>query len=52
MLCVGLFGTCGRSKWRNPFMEKYKELGIKFFNPQVDDWKPELAASRSRSSCK
>lgn len=43
-LCIGLFGTCGNSKWRDPFMEKYKELGIKFFNPQVEDWKPEDAA--------
>jgi hypothetical protein len=42
-LCVGLFGTCGGSKWREPFMKKYVRLGINFFNPQVDDWKPELA---------
>lgn len=43
MLCVGLFGTCGGSKWRNNFMLKYNEMGINYFNPQVDDWKPELA---------
>ena len=43
MLCIGLFGTCGGSKWRDIFIEKYKELGVEFFNPQVDDWKPELA---------
>jgi len=42
-LCIGLFGTCGKSTWRQPFMEVYKEKGIEFFNPQVDDWKPELA---------
>ena len=42
-LCVGLFGTCGGSKWREPFMKKYVRLGINFFNPQVDDWKPYSA---------
>lgn len=44
MLSIGLFGTCGGSKWRDLFIKKYEELGIDFFNPQVDDWKPELAA--------
>ena len=43
MLCIGLFGTCGGSKWRNNFMLKYNEIGINYFNPQVDDWKPDLA---------
>lgn len=41
--CVGLFGTCGGSTWREPFMARYQELGIEFFNPQVEDWKPEDA---------
>lgn len=40
---IGLFGTCGNSTWRNKFMEKYNQLGIQFFNPQVPDWKPEDA---------
>lgn len=48
MLTVGLFGTCGGSKWRDPFIEKYEELKIPFFNPQVEDWKPELAAIEAR----
>jgi len=48
MLTVGLFGTCGSSIWRNLFMAKYKELGIDFFNPQVDDWQPEMAAIEAR----
>jgi hypothetical protein len=43
MLCIGLFGTCGGSTWRNEFIKKYSELDVSFFNPQVDDWKPELA---------
>lgn len=43
MLCIGLFGTCGGSSWREEFMNKYQELNIQFYNPQVDDWKPELA---------
>ena len=37
-LCVGLFGTCDKSTWRDPFMAKYKELGINYFNPVVEDW--------------
>jgi hypothetical protein len=41
--CIGLFGTCGGSKWRDPFMSAYSRVGIEYFNPQVDDWKPELA---------
>lgn len=42
-LCVGLFGTCGGSTWRDEFMKKYDKLGVKYFNPQVDDWTPECA---------
>jgi hypothetical protein len=38
MLCVGLFGTCDKNRWRDPFMSKYDELGIEYFNPMVDDW--------------
>lgn len=40
---IGLFGTCGGSAWRDPFMRAYAERGIPFFNPQVEDWRPELA---------
>ena len=28
-------------------MERYDKLGIPYFNPQVDDWKPELAAAEA-----
>lgn len=48
MLNVGLFGTCGGSKWRDPFMSKYQELDIPFFNPQVDDWTPEMAKEEAK----
>lgn len=41
--CIGLFGTCGTSKWREPFIERYKMLGIEYFNPQVPDWNPACA---------
>jgi hypothetical protein len=43
VITIGLFGTCGSSKWRDPFMEKYKSMGIDYFNPQKDDWKAEDA---------
>lgn len=41
--CIGLFGTCGNSKWREPFMKTYKDLGIEFYNPQVENWDPSCA---------
>jgi hypothetical protein len=41
--CVGLFGTCGDSTWRAPFIQKFKELGIDYFNPQVAEWDPSCA---------
>ena len=41
---VGLFGTCGDSTFRKDlFIPEYERLGIAYFNPQVDDWKPEYA---------
>lgn len=42
-VCIGLFGTCGDSKWRDAFMAAYEERGINFFNPQVSNWTPECA---------
>ena len=41
--CVGLFGTCGDSNWREGFIKKFEELGINFFNPQVKNWTPDFA---------
>jgi hypothetical protein len=43
MITIGLFGTCGSSKWRDPFMKAYDEQNIKYFNPVKEDWKPEDA---------
>jgi hypothetical protein len=40
---IGLFGTCGGSTWRDQFMAVYDARGISYFNPQVDDWTPEMA---------
>lgn len=45
---VGLFGTCGASTWRVGFVATFEELGVSYFNPQVDDWRPELAAIEAR----
>ena len=46
-VCVGLFGTCGGSRWRDAFIERYEAAGMKdgvdFFNPQVEDWDPSMA---------
>ncbi len=41
---VGLFGTCGNSKWRNWVIRQLHQERIGYFNPVVPDWKPEFAA--------
>jgi len=46
--CIGLFGTCGSSRWREPFIARYRSETIPFFNPQVENWQPELAAVEAR----
>lgn len=45
---VGLFGTCGTTTWRREFMQAYDDLAIDYYNPQVDDWTPELALLEAR----
>ena len=40
---IGLFGTCGGSNWRDSFITQYNKLGIHYFNPQKNNWKPEDA---------
>ncbi len=42
-ITIGLFGTCGGSKWRDPFMSEYKRLGINYFNPQIENWHESCA---------
>ena len=42
-ITIGLFGTCGISQWRTPFIKKYSSLGIQYFNPVKSDWKVEDA---------
>lgn len=51
-LCIGLFGTCGNSTWREDFIKQYKDTtslhttslrNIKYYNPEVPDWNPECA---------
>jgi len=42
-ITIGLFGTCDNSKWRLPFIEKYSQEGIIFFNPDAgDNWHPGM----------
>ena len=43
MITIGLFGTCGNSKWRDPFMKMYESKGIKYFNPVKGNWQAEDA---------
>lgn len=51
-LCIGLFGTCGNSTWRqDKFIPKYEELGMvndkDFFNPQIENWDPSCAEAEA-----
>lgn len=46
--CVGLFGTCGDSQWRDRFIENYDNLDIKYFNPVVPDWNPAMAKEEAK----
>ena len=41
---VGLFGTCGGSRWRQNFIWHLGLQGVEYFDPQVEDWTPELAS--------
>lgn len=41
--CIGLFGTCGASTWRDRFMRLYRDAGVRYFNPQVENWTAECA---------
>lgn len=40
---IGLFGTCGGSRWRDDFIKSYTAVGIQYYNPQVENWTPECA---------
>lgn len=44
IVTIGLFGTCGGSKWRVPFKYQYDQRGIAYFDPQVENWDPSMAA--------
>ena len=39
-ITIGLFGTCGKSTWREKFMEAYANADIDYFNPQKEGWSP------------
>lgn len=42
-LCVGLFGTCGGSRWRDAFMARYDELDITYYMVMIErDLDPSL----------
>lgn len=45
---IGLFGTCGGSKWRDKFIESYSKKGIYYFNPNKTDWNPECAKAEAK----
>lgn len=38
---VGLFGTCGNSKWRDSVIPVLEANGIEYFNPVILDWNEE-----------
>ncbi|WP_412732742.1 hypothetical protein [Minisyncoccus archaeiphilus] len=48
MLNIGMFGTCGGSKWREPFKARYEELGIPFFDPNKENWRESDAIEEAQ----
>lgn len=48
MITIGLFGTCGNSRWRDSFMRRYEELELNYFNPQVENWDPSCAEEEAK----
>jgi len=38
---VFLGGTCNKSNWREKIIEYFREEGIEYFNPVVEDWTEE-----------
>lgn len=46
---VFLGGSCGKTTWRKDFAEPaFDRAGIKYYNPQRDDWSPELVAIEAK----
>ena len=45
-ITVGLFGTCDNIPWRDPFIKTYEEMGIKYYNPVLENWSELLEMSR------
>jgi hypothetical protein len=44
---IGLFGTCGGSRWRERFISEYQARNIPFYNPQVQNWTPACAEAEA-----
>lgn len=44
---VGLFGTCGKSHWRDSVIEAFDKEGVTYFNPQVQNWTPACAENEA-----
>ena len=41
---IGMFGTCGPTTFRQDLLiPEYQRQGIRYFNPQVENWDPSLA---------
>ncbi len=37
-ICIGMFGTCDNSDWRQFFKDIYNQAGIEYFDPNKEDW--------------
>jgi hypothetical protein len=46
---IGLFGTCGDSKWREEIaIPILQSMGVEYFNPVVANWTAECAENEVR----
>eukprot|EP00049_Salpingoeca_infusionum_P002660 m.58726 g.58726 ORF g.58726 m.58726 type:complete len:104 (+) comp11715_c0_seq1:64-375(+) len=47
---VFLGGACGATTWRRDIaIPLLKKMELNFFNPQVDDWSPDLVAIEAKA---
>ena len=47
-----LGGSCGDTTWRNKLIPKLESVGVKYFNPVVEDWNEEAQKAEENAIMK
>ena len=51
-VCVFLGGSCGSTTWRKELaIPTLERAGIRYYNPQVDNWSPDLVEKEAKVGC-